>query len=391
MHSQFKSIIKRVYYSVFQFPVTRIPALNPGIIFFPDYTYSNPYQTLLYQAIHKKYGINILGFKSPLFTKGILRRYRFQAELLHIHWLNSFFDATNSGELRLFFAKIEYAKKLGYKILWTVHNLTPHESSDYEREKDIRKKFAALCDYIAVHGRAAKNMVVEQYATDPEKIFIVLHGAYTGHYEDRVSREKARDYLSLSPKHFVFLFFGAMRKYKGLEDLIDIFRRVHAKHPEARLVLAGRLYEAELADLVPGDLLDQGLIQKHFLFIGKDEAQYFFRSADIAVFPYRNILTSGAAILSVTFRVPVIVPDRGLMPELVNPDIGYLYTDMVDMEKKMISAAEFWKSNNKKPAWKKEPFDAKLRELDWNRIVENGLFKNLFAKYYSKSHSESKK
>ena len=63
----------------------------------------------------------------------------------------------------------------------------------------------------------------------------------------------------------------------------------------------------------------------HLGFVADEDLQVYFRAADVAVFPYRRTLNSGALMAALTFGTPVIAPAQGCLPEVVSPEFGILY------------------------------------------------------------------
>jgi glycosyltransferase involved in cell wall biosynthesis len=145
----------------------------------------------------------------------------------------------------------------------------------------------------------------------------VPHPSYRGAYADHVSRHDARYELGLHADEFVVLALGAIRPYKGLDELLDAWQDVPRDRPR-RLVIAGAPAEDPEVDA----LVERAAVDPRVLIdarsIPADEIQHFMRAADVAVLPYRRALNSGALMLALTFGLPVIVPDGGGLAEVVN-------------------------------------------------------------------------
>jgi glycosyltransferase involved in cell wall biosynthesis len=153
---------------------------------------------------------------------------------------------------------------------------------------------------------------------------VIPHGHYIDNYENTVSTEEARDVLDLDQSDTVFLFFGLIRRYKGVLDLIDSFRS--ASLPDSTLVIAGNpkseSLHAELREKT--DSTDQ--IRSIYEFIPDDEVQHYMNAADVVVLPFRKVTTSGSAVLAMSFGNALIVPRLGCLPELV-ADEGAIFYD----------------------------------------------------------------
>ena len=151
---------------------------------------------------------------------------------------------------------------------------------------------------------------------------VVPHGNYEGVYPDTMDRPTAREALGLEPDARVFLFLGQIRRYKGVEDLLDAFRTLEAR--DARLVVAGKLHYPGLEESLRDHAGDDPRIKLLPVLVPDDRMQVFLRAADAMVLPYRDVLTSGSAILAMTFGVPVLAPRIGCLPETLE-ECGILY------------------------------------------------------------------
>ena len=354
-----------------------LPGTEKGIIFLPVFP-SNPYQDLLYNAVNKKLGFRIQGFNNRHFTKKLLDLNKSEYKYLHIHWLHPFFDLENDDIFNLFLEKIIYAKKIGYKLIWTVHNIISHESENIEKETEYRKQFAKLCDAIFVHGNLIKNLISETYCIDEKKIFVAPHGSYGNVYPNNTTRQDARNRFGIKENELTFLYFGRIRGYKGLDNLLEIFQKLNEKYKNTRLVIAGKSQDSSITELINDYAENNGQIQFFNDRIGNDEVQYYFNAADITVLPFKKILTSGSVLLSLTFMKPVITSNSGVLPEFIDEKTGLLFSDYDHLEKIMKNCITEWNTGSFNNKWNKNNFTALLQDLDWDNIV-NKYYKPVFS------------
>jgi glycosyltransferase involved in cell wall biosynthesis len=117
------------------------------------------------------------------------------------------------------------------------------------------------------------------------------------------------------------LFLGALRPYKGLEDLIQAFKDM----PEdVRLLVAGVAtpeYGRHIRSLCGPD----PRIVARTELVPEDELQVYYAAADAVVLPFRRVLTSGSAVGAMSFGRAVIAPATGCLPELIDERSGILY------------------------------------------------------------------
>ncbi|WP_214000000.1 hypothetical protein [Arsukibacterium sp.] len=121
-----------------------------GILFFPAWVGNNPYQKLLYEAINKKNDISVSGHAKEALCERFLKEKRNSYDYIHLHWLQAFIDFSDDAGADNLVSILTYAKSIGYKIIYTAHNITSHDTEFAEREVVLRKKVAKLFDYALV-------------------------------------------------------------------------------------------------------------------------------------------------------------------------------------------------------------------------------------------------
>jgi beta-1,4-mannosyltransferase len=279
----------------------------------------NPYNWLLYAAI-QDIGVNVQEFT---FTELLRQRYN----IWHLHWPEMPLNRRNPFKaialLALFALQVFFAKLRGTRIIWTVHNLKAHEGYYPKLEQWFWHSFTGQLDGFISLSQTGLEAARDRFPHLHKKPgFVIPHSHYRGEYPCQISRQDARQELGLNPDEKVLLFFGRIRDYKNVPQLIDTFRATPGV--SLRLVIAGRP-EASAAALIQTLAQTDPRIQLHLEFIPNDRAQVFFQAADLVVLPYREILNSGSALLALSFNCPVLVPNRGSMGELQ----GFVGSDWV--------------------------------------------------------------
>ena len=135
-----------------------------------------------------------------------------------------------------------------------------------------------------------------------------------------ISRTEARRHLNLPENEKLLLFFGFIRKYKGLDLLLEAMARLTGNEDEKkiRLLVAGEFYEDEKG--YQRRIEELGIGGRLILrtdFIPDSEVRYFLCAADAVVQPYRNATQSGVTPLAYHFERPMIVTNVGGLPALV--------------------------------------------------------------------------
>lgn len=292
------------------------------VLVWPDYSGGNPYQSLLYatNAFGAAYHFAPIETAIALLEGNVVD----VPVVFHLHWLNWLLKDIRRGGIAFrlvtdFIAKLHRFKALGGILIWTIHNEISHESQFREEERALSAEICRLADAIHVHDRGSLDEITS-FPIPLHKVVEVPHGHYCGAYPDTVSRADARALFNYSEEEEVCLFFGMVRRYKGVEELVSAFRTLLKERPALRLLLVGRMlydpFEESGATLTPEE---RRAIRIHGGHIDDARIQTFFRAADFAVFPYRRVLTSGSVMLSLSFGVPTAASDVAMTRSVLRP------------------------------------------------------------------------
>ncbi len=282
------------------------------IIVFPAWS-DNPYINLLYLATRAD-GHTIIEVRTPEHLHGELAMAD-EATVLHVNWTSVICQAAPDeaqaiARLRDFKRGVESAKQRGMQLVWTVHNVLPHDARYLEHEIELHHFLADAADAIHIMAADTVDVVSEFYSLPRDRVTRIAHSSYQGVYGAEPSREEARAERGVSPDTLGVLFFGQMRPYKGLLTLLSaVSTAVETAERPISLLLAGKTQPDDLATIERA--LPSGIeIVRQHSFIADQEASSWFAAADVAVFPYERILNSGSLHLSATFGLPCILPDE---------------------------------------------------------------------------------
>ena len=202
------------------------------------------------------------------------------------------------------------------RIVAITDNVIPHEKRP--GDKPFTKYFLKSCDaFITMSEKVMKDLRTFT-ATKPAKQ--VLHPLYDN-FGEPVAKSTARAQLQLPADASIVLFFGFIRKYKGLDILFDAIKVLRDKYPagkEIKVLVAGEYYENEapyLEQINRLGIADQLILRTQF--IADSEVKYYLGAADVVIQPYRNATQSGVTPLAYHFEKPMIVTNVGSLPALV--------------------------------------------------------------------------
>lgn len=284
----------------------------------------NPYQRAL--AAHLRVlGVHVTSRNS---LEAVIPRIVRSAEspnLIHLHWLPRFYPDLRGGRRLLkFWLRLLLLRLLGRRVVWTVHNLYAHEGVCRWMERWLARRVIASAARVIVHSETARRLVVEEFGCqDREKIVVVPHGNYVGCYPNTISGEDARARLRLDPQSVVVLFLGNIRPYKGVSELIEAYQQLASS--SSSLVIAGRPPNQSVVSELERKILNNQRIQLRPEFIPDEEVQHYLNASDVVVFPYQDILTSGAVILAMSFGRACIAPALGCIPDVLDERGAFLY------------------------------------------------------------------
>jgi glycosyltransferase involved in cell wall biosynthesis len=289
--------------------VAAFPAGRPGL--------SNPFAALYAGALRDE-GANVDDLR-------VANLFRERYDIVHVHWPEWVLDGRSRRRAVTFLTALAWARRRGARVVWTVHNLAHHErdvsaTGDHRFSNQVWERFFGLVDgffSLTETGVAAVRDAFPALRMTPA--FVVPHGHYRDVYPNAVTPEAARAHLGIAPNARVCLFFGQVRPYKGVLELVRAFRDVDM--PEAALVVAGRPVSDELAREITGAAAGDARIHVNLGLVPVGEVQHYLNAADVVALPYAETFNSGAALLALSFNRPIVAPASGSFPELAR-EIG---------------------------------------------------------------------
>jgi glycosyltransferase involved in cell wall biosynthesis len=304
----------------------------------PDYRESNPYQAELSAALDRE-GVDVTtrsgrGLLAPV-TRTVLAAGR--PPVLHLHFVAPYMvvgdDRLESlglaGPLSVLLGlrllvDLVVASLLVDRLVWTAHDLRNHSGRAVRTELALKHVLVRwLCDAVVVHCDRAKGLLRETFRLPPgveARMTTVPHGHFLDDYPDETTRSEARERLGLPQEATVVAFFGWIRRYKNVPDLIETFAGID--RPDARLVVAGNPRTDALAREVRAAAADDDRVTTTLEFVPDDEVQTYMRAADLVALPFetadQSLLTSGSVLLAMGFARPVLAPTLGCVGELLS-------------------------------------------------------------------------
>lgn len=199
------------------------------------------------------------------------------------------------------------------RVICIADNVIPHEKRP--GDKLFTRYFLKACDgFVTMSEKVLKDL---RTFTQSRHVVLVQHPLYDN-FGPMVSKETARAHLGIPQEGKVILFFGFIRKYKGLDLLLRAVQHLKPVLTDFKLLVAGEFYEDENSYQ---QLIDELGIREQLIlktdFIPDSEVRYYLCAADLLVQPYKNATQSGVTPLAYYFEKPMVVTNVGGLPALV--------------------------------------------------------------------------
>ena len=213
------------------------------------------------------------------------------------------------------------------RIICIADNIIPHEHRP--GDKAFTNFFVKRCDGFITMSEQVMNDLLKFVRDKPVKL--VPHPLYDN-FGEIISKIEAREKLKIKTDELIILFFGFIRKYKGLDILLDAMKIIKentkSQRSNLKLLVAGEFYDDEKPYLQQINRLginDDVILRTDF--IPDSEVKYYLCAADAVIQPYRNATQSGVTPLAYYFEKPMIVTNVGGLPSLVPNEKAGLVTE----------------------------------------------------------------
>jgi len=219
-------------------------------------------------------------------------------------------------------------------IVLTVHDI---ESFDrFGRPESLSSRLrsrlmVSMAKSLIVHNTFAKSKIIEKFGSlVASKINVVPSGDLDFLYKSNVSKEQARAELGLDPEHQIILFFGQIKKVKGLDILIEAMKYI--KSENVKLIVVGKVWKDDLfiyKSLAESNNVSDA-IEWRSNYVKNEIVPLYFKSADVVVLPYKLIYNSSVLLRSMDYGVPVVASNIPVFREIIDDNINALLFESED-------------------------------------------------------------
>lgn len=283
----------------------------------------NPYQQLLYRGLPAAGVVSTPVLSLDSFEALLSLAPQASGVGLHLHWLNTVIGAARDGaeaEARVdaFTARLRAFRAADGRLVWTVHNVVPHDAVHIDAERRLQQEVADIVDLVHVMDPATQQVLGEDLRLDPDRLLVAPHPGYQGAYPRTTTREASRAMLGLHSDEAVFAMFGAIKPYKGIEEVYAGFDALIRRDDRPRrLIVAGPREDSRWARELVARLRRHPRVLVQDAAVPNDRMQFLLSAVDVVVLGHRRALNSGGALLGPTFAVPLLAARTGVLPHLL--------------------------------------------------------------------------
>lgn len=220
---------------------------------------------------------------------------------------------------------VRFFQSRGTKIVLTVHDLLPHDTG--ERYRRIFLNLYGHVDAIICHSDHVAAKLQTEFHVPTSKIEIIPHGPF---FYDVVAPQSPAvlESFGIASNQPVYLFQGIIFPYKGVDLLLKAWKLVEFETSEGSLIVVGTASPELQAQIrLQVQQLKLRRVHLHFRFISTEDLVAFYQAADVVVYPYRAVTTSGALATGLALGKTIVASDLSVFRELITDEESALLID----------------------------------------------------------------
>lgn len=261
-----------------------------------------------------------------------------------------------------------------YKKIFICHNVLPHER--FPMDSFLVKNTLKKAEGCIVHSGLDRDNL--QGLLPKQKYRVNVHPTYNAFKIRNISRDDARKELGITENEKILLFFGFVRKYKGLIHLLEAMPEIIKNDSNIKLYIVGDFGKdkSEYLELIEKHELNKSIVIKDG-YVPDNEVEAYFAAADMCMCPYESATQSGIVQIAFGFGLPVLATNVGGLPEVVDDEkTGYVIPPMDS--KAIVDKVKDYFSNHREEEFRKNVMTESER-FSWKRMNEtiNDLYNEI--------------
>lgn len=288
-------------------------------------------------------------------------------DLVVFDWWQPYFGPCHRGISALL------KKELKPKILFITENVISHEARWVDKIlTNIGLKHAAK--FLALSKQVEETIRPIAGKRPVFRSELPIFGHYTK--DETLDLEKEKEALGFEKDDIVLLFFGYVRKYKGLDILIDAFAHLADDYPRFKLLIAGEFYDNPQPYLQQIKQLGiENKVKVVNQFIPNEQVAQFFTLSEVVVLPYRSATQSGILNIAYGYQKPVVITQVGGLAEFVTDGETGIFVPEATKEAVAKGILRYFDLKDKVPF--SENIRVKTQKNSFGKIVE--VFEDILA------------
>lgn len=256
--------------------------------------------------------------------------------ILHYHWFE-FQGVKQLLALPYKLLCISIFRKFNTRIVWTIHNLEPHDRKYLHLHKKLHAWMACKADLLHLHSPTLLGSSAHYLEIDPEssKWAVLKHPEFPAKpipKADAVHALNEMYNLQLPTDEIILLLFGNISEYKGIDSFITLSKPYSSQF---HVLIAGPVKIGQNhthQNILKAIGFDTDRFHYVPRFIDEEHYAYLLSSADYCVFNYINIHSSGGAAMALSYKKRIIAPKIGIFNDLENEAESLLYSSSKELE-----------------------------------------------------------
>jgi len=231
-------------------------------------------------------------------------------KIIHIHWLYRFNLAWSNNRLSSIFIEkwfkfwIQSLQWVGIKIVWTAHNILPHDSI-FRDDSSIRKHLVQHCASVVALSSEGEEEVKSSFSA--EEVVVIPEGPLF--HPTTFSTAEFRSRLHVPESSLLLVSLGSLAPYKGIEDLLKASQNLDKKISIRVAGWCAPAEQKELERLCYEASVSGSDISIVFGKLTNNQFGGYLKAADFYIAPFRVITNSGSLNAALSAGLPVVIPD----------------------------------------------------------------------------------
>lgn len=282
-------------------------------------------------------------------------------DILHTEWYTF-------SPVDYFYLK-RFKKKYGVRYVATVHDILPFNQKPYDLF--FHRKLYQLADSIILQAPANMDRFAALFPESKDKTRMIPHGHMLD-YVEICNQTESRKKLGIPQDKTVALFFGQIKKVKGVDVLLKALAQLKNSHPELYVVVAGSVWKSDFSEcqsiIDDNDLSD--CLKTDIRYIPDEEVKYYYSAADLSVLPYTDVYQSGVIQLAYGYRKPVIATTLPAFTQFVEENETGFLAQPNNVQSLADAIERALNSRERLPSIGEKGYEMVQKKLSWTDIAE---------------------